>query len=54
MNIRYLLLGTCLSFIPILSYAQCVETTNCETLGYTETTCNGGKVWQQVGVFGCE
>ena len=43
MNIRYLLLGTCLSFIPILSYAQCVETTNCETLGYTETTCNGGK-----------
>ena len=23
--------------------AQCVETTNCETLGYTETSCNGGK-----------
>ncbi len=48
MKIKFLLLGTSLSFIPILSYAQCVETTNCETLGYTETTCNGGKgVWQQ-------
>ena len=43
MKIKFLLLGTSLSFIPILSYAQCVETTNCETLGYTETTCNGGK-----------
>ena len=43
MKIKFLLLGTSLSFIPILSYAQCVETTNCETLGYTETSCNGGK-----------
>ena len=43
MKIKFLLIGTSLSFIPILSFAQCVETTNCETLGYTETTCNGGK-----------
>ncbi len=43
MNIKFLLLGTSLSFIPLTVNAQCVETTNCETLGYTETTCNGGK-----------
>ena len=39
----FLLLGTSLSFIPSLTYAQCVATQNCETLGYTETSCNGGK-----------
>ena len=39
----FLLIGTSLSFLPALSLAQCVETTNCETLGYTETSCNGGK-----------
>ena len=44
MKIKFLLLGTSLSLIPTLSLAQCVETTNCETLGYTETSCNGGKV----------
>ena len=43
MNIKFLLLGTSLSFIPTLSFAQCVETTNCEKLGYTETSCNGDK-----------
>ena len=43
MKIKFLLLGTSLSFLPTLTFAQCVETTNCETLGYTETTCNGGK-----------
>ena len=43
MKIKFLLLGTSLSFLPTLSLAQCVETTNCETLGYTETSCNGGK-----------
>ena len=43
MNIKFLLIGTSLSLIPTLSFAQCVETTNCETLGYTETSCNGGK-----------
>ncbi len=43
MKIKFLLLGTSLSFIPILSFAQCVETTNCETLGYTENSCNNGK-----------
>ena len=40
---QFLLLGTSLSFIPLTVNAQCVETTNCETLGYTETSCNGGK-----------
>ncbi len=43
MKIRFLLIGTSLSFIPILSFAQCVATQDCATLGYTETSCNGGK-----------
>ena len=43
MKIRFLLLGTSLSFIPSLTFAQCVATQDCETLGYTETSCNGGK-----------
>ena len=43
MKIKFLLLGTSLSLIPTLTYAQCVATQNCETLGYTETSCNGGK-----------
>ena len=42
-NFKFLLIGTSLSFIPLAVNAQCVETTNCETLGYTETSCNGGK-----------
>ena len=42
-NFKFLLIGTSLSFIPLTVNAQCVETTNCETLGYTETSCNGGK-----------
>ena len=43
MKIKFLLLGTSLFFIPTLSFAQCVATQDCATLGYTETTCNGGK-----------
>ena len=43
MKIKFLLLGTSLSLIPTLTYAQCVATQDCETLGYTETSCNGGK-----------
>ena len=42
-NIKFLLLGTSLSFIPSLTFAQCVATQDCATLGYTETSCNGGK-----------
>ena len=42
-NIKFLLLGTSLSLIPNLTFAQCVATQDCETLGYTETSCNGGK-----------
>lgn len=45
MNIdfRFLLLGTILSLIPTLIYAQCVATTGCASLGYTETSCPNGK-----------
>ena len=43
MKIKFLLLGTSLSLIPTLTYAQCVATQDCEALGYTETSCNGGK-----------
>ena len=43
MKIKFLLLGTSLSLIPTLSLAQCVATQDCATLGYTETSCNGGK-----------
>ena len=42
-NIKFLLIGTSLSLIPNLTFAQCVATQDCETLGYTETSCNGGK-----------
>ena len=40
---KILLIGTSLSFIPLTVNAQCVATQDCETLGYTETSCNGGK-----------
>ena len=40
---KFLLIGTSLSFIPTLSFAQCVATQDCVTLGYTEASCNGGK-----------
>ena len=43
MKIKFLLLGTSLSFLPQLTFAQCVATQDCTTLGYTETSCNGGK-----------
>ena len=42
-NLKFLLLGTSLSLIPNLLYAQCVATTDCATLGYTETSCPNGK-----------
>ncbi len=40
---KFLLLGTSLSFIPLTINAQCVAMQDCATLGYTETSCNGGK-----------
>ncbi len=43
MKIKFLLIGTSLSFIPLTVNAQCVATQDCATLGYTETSCNGGK-----------
>ena len=39
----FLLIGTSLSLMPNITFAQCVATQDCETLGYTETSCNGGK-----------
>ena len=42
-NIKFLLIGTSLSLIPTITFAQCVATQDCATLGYTETSCNGGK-----------
>ena len=38
----FLLIGTSLSLIPSLTFAQCVATQDCATLGYTETSCSGG------------
>ncbi len=43
MKIKTLLLGTSLSLIPQFVNAQCVATTDCATLGYTETFCPNGK-----------
>ena len=43
MNFKSLLLGTSLSLIPNLTQAQCVASTDCATLGYTETSCPDGK-----------
>ena len=40
-NIKILLLGTSLSLIPNLTFAQCVAQ-DCATLGYTETSCPDG------------
>ena len=42
-NLKSLLLGTSLSLIPVLTNAQCVATTDCASLGYTETSCPDGK-----------
>lgn len=42
-NFKFLLLGTNLSLIPNLTQAQCVATTDCATLGYTEKSCPDGK-----------
>lgn len=42
-NFKSLLLGTSLSLTPNLIQAQCVATTDCATLGYTETSCPNGK-----------
>ncbi|MDO5386496.1 MAG: hypothetical protein Q4F75_04415 [Pseudomonadota bacterium] len=42
-NLKFLLLGTTLSLIPIITNAQCVATTDCASLGYTEKSCPDGK-----------
>lgn len=42
-NFKFLLLGTSLSLVPTITQAQCVATTDCATLGYTEKSCPDGK-----------
>ena len=41
-NKLFLLIGTSLSLVSQLSFAQCIVTQDCATLGYTETSCSGG------------
>ena len=42
MKLKSLLLGTSLSLIPNLTYAQCSPAQNCAELGYKETANKGG------------
>ena len=42
MKLKSLLLGTSLSLIPNLTYAQCVPAQSCAELGYKETANKGG------------
>ena len=42
-NLKFLLLGTSLSCFPQLAYTQCVTVQDCTALGYTESSCDGGK-----------
>ncbi len=39
----YLFLGTSLSCLPGLAFGQCVVTEDCAALGYTASSCDGGK-----------
>ncbi len=39
----YLVLGTSLSCFPGLAFGQCVPAQDCATLGYTASSCDGGK-----------
>ncbi len=41
-NFKFLLIGTSLSLIPNLLYAQCVPAQNCAELGYKENANKGG------------
>ena len=43
MKFQYLFIGTSMLFLPQLTFAQCVATQDCSALGYTETSCSGGK-----------
>ena len=39
----YLVVGTSLSCFPALALGQCLPAQDCSTLGYTASSCNGGK-----------
>ena len=49
MKLKFLLLGTSLSLIPNLLYAQCTTTQNCAEMGYKETANKGGCLKCPVG-----
>ncbi len=42
-NFKFLFSGAGLFLIPLAASAQCIATTDCATLGYTETSCPNGK-----------
>ena len=42
-NLKFLFLGTSLSCFPALALGQCVVTEDCAALGYTASSCDGGK-----------
>lgn len=42
-NLKFLLCGAAVCFVPQAAVAQCVATTDCVSLGYTQTSCPNGK-----------
>ena len=48
-NFKFLLIGTNLSLIPNITYAQCTTTPNCAEMGYKETANKGGCLKCPVG-----
>ena len=49
MKLKFLLIGTSLSLIPSLLYAQCTTTPDCAAMGYKETANKGGCLKCPVG-----
>ena len=42
-NLKFLFCGAAVCFVPQAAVAQCVATTDCVSLGYTQTSCPNGK-----------
>ena len=49
MKLKFLLIGTSLSLIPSITYAQCTTTPDCAAMGYKETANKGGCLKCPVG-----
>ncbi len=49
MKLKFLLIGTSLSLIPNITYAQCTTTPDCAAMGYTENSNKGGCLKCPVG-----